>query len=169
MVEALRDMEVAAALLAPTAAPSSLRGLYKQLNCGVQPVDDGATLQMLRDLLAHGQGPTHREWTLRLDAAFAVQRAGEATRFQPFTQLPNHQLLFHGSRLANFIGILTHGVRIAPKEAPATGAKAATGGSWVVCMCFCMATRWWLGPIPPGRLDPTQPSLRWPRDALSVY
>jgi len=127
MVEALRDMEVAAALLAPTAAPSSLRGLYKQLNCGVQPVDDGATLQMLRDLLAHGQGPTHREWTLRLDAAFDVQRAGEAARFQPFTQLPNHQLLFHGSRLANFVGILSHGVRIAPKEAPATGANPRPG------------------------------------------
>jgi hypothetical protein len=123
MVEALRDMEVAAALLAPTSAPSSLRGLYKQLHCTVAPVADAATLQMLQRMLSHGQGPTHREWTLTLEAAFAVERAGEAARFSPFTQLPNRQLLFHGSRLANFVGILSHGVRIAPKEAPATGAS----------------------------------------------
>lgn len=30
-------------------------------------------------------------------------------------------LLWHGSRLTNFVGILGQGLRIAPPEAPATG------------------------------------------------
>ncbi|XP_048503213.2 poly [ADP-ribose] polymerase 1-like [Beta vulgaris subsp. vulgaris] len=30
-------------------------------------------------------------------------------------------LLWHGSRLTNFVGILSQGLRIAPPEAPATG------------------------------------------------
>lgn len=35
--------------------------------------------------------------------------------------MPNHFLLFHGSALFNFIGILSQGLRIAPPEAPVTG------------------------------------------------
>jgi hypothetical protein len=35
--------------------------------------------------------------------------------------LPNHQLLWHGSRTANFGGILSQGLRIAPPEAPVQG------------------------------------------------
>ena len=33
----------------------------------------------------------------------------------------NRQLLFHGTRLSNFAGILNQGLRIAPPEAPVTG------------------------------------------------
>ena len=33
----------------------------------------------------------------------------------------NKQLLWHGSRLTNFVGILSQGLRIAPPEAPVTG------------------------------------------------
>lgn len=30
-------------------------------------------------------------------------------------------MLWHGSRLTNFVGILKHGLRVAPPEAPITG------------------------------------------------
>lgn len=33
----------------------------------------------------------------------------------------NKKLLWHGSRLTNFVGILSQGLRIAPPEAPVTG------------------------------------------------
>jgi poly [ADP-ribose] polymerase len=39
----------------------------------------------------------------------------------PFKEVPNHLLLYHGSSITNFIGILSEGLRIAPKEAPTTG------------------------------------------------
>ena len=39
----------------------------------------------------------------------------------PFLALGNRRLLFHGSSLFNFVGILSQGLRIAPPEAPATG------------------------------------------------
>lgn len=35
--------------------------------------------------------------------------------------IKNKQLLWHGSRLSNWTGILSQGLRIAPPEAPATG------------------------------------------------
>lgn len=72
---------------------------------------------------------------------FKVEREGEVERFKEFKGLPNKKLLWHGSRLTNFAGILRYddsvlvdelrsnpicaacsqGLRIAPPEAPVTG------------------------------------------------
>lgn len=52
---------------------------------------------------------------------FKFQRKGEAELMQTYKGVPNHFLLFHGSAMYNFIGILSQGLRIAPPEAPPTG------------------------------------------------
>lgn len=52
---------------------------------------------------------------------FRIQRKGEADNIQKWNTVPNHMLLFHGSKVFNFIGILSSGLKIAPPEAPATG------------------------------------------------
>ena len=52
---------------------------------------------------------------------FKIQRKGEAEMIQAYKEVPNHFLLYHGSQLFNFIGILSQGLRIAPPEAPVTG------------------------------------------------
>lgn len=49
---------------------------------------------------------------------FKVNRHGERERFQPFKELHNRRLLWHGSRTTNYAGILSQGLRIAPPEAP---------------------------------------------------
>ncbi|KAK2567464.1 Poly [ADP-ribose] polymerase [Acropora cervicornis] len=49
---------------------------------------------------------------------FKVNRHGEGDRFQPFKELHNRRLLWHGSRTTNYAGILSQGLRIAPPEAP---------------------------------------------------
>lgn len=54
---------------------------------------------------------------------FRIQRRGEAERFQKWNDLDNHFLLWHGSNSANFMGILSQGLRIAPPEAPVSGTK----------------------------------------------
>ena len=50
---------------------------------------------------------------------FKIEREGEDKRFTK--NLHNHLLLWHGSRLTNFVGILSEGLRIAPPEAPVSG------------------------------------------------
>lgn len=40
---------------------------------------------------------------------------------QAYKDVPNHFLLFHGSAMYNYLGILSQGLRIAPPEAPPTG------------------------------------------------
>lgn len=58
---------------------------------------------------------------------FKIQRKGEAEATEAFSDIGNRRLLFHGSSLFNFIGILLQGLRIAPPEAPATGALFGKG------------------------------------------
>ena len=63
---------------------------------------------------------------------FHVARDGEAKRFKPFKDLPNRQLLWHGSRTTNYAGILSQGLRIAPPEAPVV--RAPLGA--ILCSCL---------------------------------
>ena len=51
---------------------------------------------------------------------FSIERDGEAKSFNP-KKFGNKQLLWHGSRFSNYVGIITQGLRIAPPEAPHTG------------------------------------------------
>ena len=52
---------------------------------------------------------------------FALERKGETERFSQWNNLKNRMLLWHGSKISNFMGILAHGLKIAPPEAPSTG------------------------------------------------
>jgi poly [ADP-ribose] polymerase len=61
---------------------------------------------------------------------FTAERKGERVRYYPFSNINNRstfkhnlkiELLWHGSRTNNFVGILTEGLRIAPPEAPSSG------------------------------------------------
>ncbi len=52
---------------------------------------------------------------------FRVQRKGEAENLLKHSQIGNNTLLFHGSKIFNYIGIFSNGLKIAPPEAPATG------------------------------------------------
>ncbi|XP_034642771.1 poly [ADP-ribose] polymerase 2 isoform X5 [Trachemys scripta elegans] len=74
--------------------------------------------QVLERYLLSTHAPTHRDYSMELLEAFTLRRAGEP----PFrTSLSNRTLLWHGSRLGNWVGILSQGLRVAPPEAPVTG------------------------------------------------
>ena len=56
---------------------------------------------------------------------FRIERNGEDERFKqsPYAKVKgsDRRLLWHGSRVTNFGGILSQGLRIAPPEAPVNG------------------------------------------------
>jgi poly [ADP-ribose] polymerase len=77
----------------------------------------------LSDYLTKTKGATHNV-NYAVQDIFRIQRRGEFERFDksPFAKVSgNRRLLWHGSRVTNFAGILGQGLRIAPPEAPATG------------------------------------------------
>jgi len=70
------------------------------------------------DYVTNTHGDTHF-FKLNLLDIFKIDREGEEKRFK--TEIGNNLLLWHGSRLTNFVGILSQGLRIAPPEAPVSG------------------------------------------------
>ncbi|XP_074838450.1 poly [ADP-ribose] polymerase 2 isoform X3 [Carettochelys insculpta] len=121
LLEALGEIRVAVRL-----ARSELQGQehplersYCALGCELHPLErDSAHFQVLERYLLSTHAPTHQDYTMELLGVFALRRAG-APAFRD--SLPHRTLLWHGSRLSNWVGILSQGLRVAPPEAPATG------------------------------------------------
>merc|ERR1712203_879565 len=77
--------------------------------------------KVIEEYVKNTHASTHTQYSLEIQEVFKVARKGEAKRFKPFRALPNRMLLWHGSRVTNYAGILSQGLRIAPPEAPVTG------------------------------------------------
>jgi hypothetical protein len=56
---------------------------------------------------------------VKIGEIYEVVRPTEQTAFNK--KIGNNLLLWHGSRVSNFVGILSQGLRIAPPEAPVSG------------------------------------------------
>ncbi|XP_019456536.1 PREDICTED: poly [ADP-ribose] polymerase 1 isoform X1 [Lupinus angustifolius] len=124
MLEALQDIEIASRLVGFDANnDDSIDDNYKKLNCDISPLPhDSEDYRLIEKFLHNTHAPTHTEWSLELEEVFALEREGEFDMFVPYREkLGNRMLLWHGSRMTNFVGILSQGLRIAPPEAPATG------------------------------------------------
>ncbi|EOX94505.1 hypothetical protein QUC31_004563 [Theobroma cacao] len=124
MLEALEDIEIASRIVGfDNNSDDSLDEKYKKLNCDVVPLPhDSEEYRLIEKYLLTTHAPTHTDWTLELEEVFSLEREGEFDKFAPYREkLINRMLLWHGSRLTNFVGILSQGLRIAPPEAPATG------------------------------------------------
>ncbi|CAD8087427.1 unnamed protein product [Paramecium primaurelia] len=64
--------------------------------------------------------------TPKISNIFAIERRGEAERFEINKQY-NRLLLWHGSKISNFMGILAQGLKVAPPWALNTGAMFGKG------------------------------------------
>jgi len=81
---------------------------------------------------------THSSYTLEVLDVFLADRAGEAKKYAAWKDMHNRRLLWHGSRLTNWVGILSQGLRIAPPEAPVTGYMFGKGVYFAVRCSACV-------------------------------
>jgi hypothetical protein len=80
-------------------------------------------------------GSTHNTFDLLIEDVFKVCREGEHDRYaKKYKNLHNKKLLWHGSRVTNYAGILSQGLRIAPPEAPSTGYMFGKGVYFADCV-----------------------------------
>lgn len=124
MLESLLQMELAYGLLKEETdeQKNPLDGHYEQLKTDIVPIDKTSEeFKLLSAYVQNTHGPTHTNYSLDIEGIFKVVRKGEERRYKPFKKLHNRQLLWHGSRLTNYVGILSNGLKIAPPEAPVTG------------------------------------------------
>uniref|UniRef100_A0A3S6KHI0 Poly [ADP-ribose] polymerase n=1 Tax=Juniperus drupacea TaxID=103973 RepID=A0A3S6KHI0_9CONI len=123
MLETLQDIEIASNLISfENVDEDPLDANYKKLHCNISPLPhDSSDFQLVKKYLEKTHAPTHKEWALELEDVFAVDREGEDNAYVKYKNLQNRMLLWHGSRVTNFVGILSQGLRVAPPEAPVTG------------------------------------------------
>lgn len=124
MLESLLEMELAYGLLNEETdeKKNSLDAHYEQLKTEIVPLKKASNeFELLHNYVKNTHAPTHTNYNLEVEEIFKVVRKGEDRRYKPFKKLHNRQLLWHGSRLTNYVGILSHGLKIAPPEAPVTG------------------------------------------------
>ncbi|XP_012921120.1 poly [ADP-ribose] polymerase 2 [Heterocephalus glaber] len=122
LLEALGDIEIAIKLVKTElqSPEHPLDQCYRNLHCTLHPLDhESHEFTVISQYLQSTHAPTHRDYSMTLLEAFEVEKEGEKEAFRE--DLPNRMLLWHGSRLSNWVGILSHGLRIAPPEAPITG------------------------------------------------
>ncbi|KAL1956257.1 hypothetical protein VTO42DRAFT_7517 [Malbranchea cinnamomea] len=130
LLETLTDMEIANEIMLDAKAVEHkihpLDRLYQALNLReMTPLDATSTEYVeLKNYLEKTRGHTHF-LKYKLQHIFRVERQGENDRFlnSPYANIKNsnRRLLWHGSRMTNYGGILSQGLRIAPPEAPVSG------------------------------------------------
>lgn len=120
LLELLDDIEVAVKALAQHSdTQNPIDRHYEQLDCQVKPLDKSSPMfKLIVDYVNKTHAPTHNDYKLKVLDVFEAERKCEKERF---VDHGNRMLLWHGSRVTNWAGILSQGLRIAPEEAPVTG------------------------------------------------
>ena len=127
-VQNLMDMEVVTRMLKEDGTSVGLHPIDRHFSSlGCEMVSIGSKdkrFTMINTYLQNTHAPTHNMYRLELGALWEVSRPDEVAKFEKYKTangLEDTHLLWHGSRLTNWGGILSQGLRIAPPEAPSTG------------------------------------------------
>lgn len=144
LLEALGDIQIAIKMLKQgDMSENPVDRHYHALKCNLEPVDHKHDeFKMVCTYVANTHAATHNQYKLKVLDVFNVEKEGEK---ENFTDCGNRTLLWHGSRLTNWAGILSQGLRIAPPEAPVTGYMFGKG-VYFADMCsksanYCFASK----------------------------
>ncbi|TNN27673.1 Poly [ADP-ribose] polymerase 2 [Liparis tanakae] len=122
LLEALSDIQIAVKMVqsSKNGDEHPLDRQYSSLHCQMQALDSSSNeYTVVEKYLQSTHANTHHDYTMTVLDIFSVDREGERNNF--LSQMDNRTLLWHGSRMSNWVGILSQGLRVAPPEAPVTG------------------------------------------------
>ncbi|KAL6564174.1 Poly [ADP-ribose] polymerase 2 [Orobanche minor] len=109
MVGALGEIEVAMKLIGDdTDMEDPLYCQYRRLHCDLVPLEvHSEEFSMIQKYTRNTHAKTHSNYDVDIIQIFKVSREGEAEKFEKFAGTKNRMLLWHGSRLTNWTGILS--------------------------------------------------------------
>ncbi|KAM9989486.1 hypothetical protein ACTFIY_005520 [Dictyostelium cf. discoideum] len=136
LVETLIDVDIAANLKKQTESleGNMLENQYITLKTKFTPLDkESVVYKTLVDYVANSQDNQFRT-NICVQDILSLDRENESERFTPWAKDKNRLLLWHGSRLTNFVSIVSQGLRIAPPSAPKTGYRFGKGIYFADCI-----------------------------------
>lgn len=99
---------------------------YFNLDANINHVTDPTTLNIINEYLITNRGKTH-SIKLKLRSVYEVNKPREKQNFLKWNGLHNKQLLWHGTRLANAVGIISRGLCLNPTGVYTTGKMFGNG------------------------------------------
>ncbi|KAG2765626.1 hypothetical protein Pcac1_g22952 [Phytophthora cactorum] len=101
---------------------------YDLLDCELQPVKSSdPDFALIQTYIRNSNCCGRKQDRLQLLSVFRVEKPEQETRFESFRTFTNRRILWHGSHLANWLGILSEGLRIAPPEVASNGRTFGKG------------------------------------------
>ncbi|EEF39282.1 poly [ADP-ribose] polymerase, putative [Ricinus communis] len=83
---------------------------YSRLRCELAPLEvDSEEFSLIAKYMKNTHAKTQSQYTVDIIQIFKVSRKDESQRFRKFFSATNRMLLWHGSRLTNWTGILSQG------------------------------------------------------------
>ena len=121
----------------------SCHELYDSLNCKIYPLEISLEWKVVEDYLFNTHSAKHADYSITVLDIFKVEKFPDVD--QKNQEKGTRKLLFHGSRLSNFAGILSKGLRITPPHVPQTGSLLGRGIYFADMMSksshYCFTTR----------------------------
>ena len=85
---------------------------YLKLKCNIVPLESKEDIRWINRFIENTHAATHDKYKIQMMGIFQVQREEEVKRYRK--DIKNKVMLWHGSRLSNYVGILSEGLKIAP-------------------------------------------------------
>ncbi|VDK46679.1 unnamed protein product [Taenia asiatica] len=134
LLKALEDIEAAFSIIKKKGKTVDMHPVdknYDNLKCEIKPIPAGDKMEkVIKDYVRMTHAPTHNSYDLEVLQAFELNKSGEV---ESFCDYGTRRLLWHGSRITNWMGILGRGLKIAPPEAPSTGYMFGKGVYFADC------------------------------------
>lgn len=125
-LDELSNLSVAAKIVKDSTSHTSdihpLDAVYQSVETEIKPVEKGsATWNAIQDYVFNTHAPTHSNYKVELIDIYEIERKGEPENYtKHYPTLDNKQLLWHGTRLTNYISILQKGLLLRPDVIPGT-------------------------------------------------
>ena len=136
MLDELRNIEVAVKITEVKKTDEHpLDTIYGGMNSEIKPLNKNSQMwKAIEKYVKNTHAPTHTNVDVEILDIFELDRKGEDDRFAK--DIDNHQLLFHGSGLANWISILSTGLRMPQSLGPGVYISGAMLGGAGDLQCF---------------------------------
>lgn len=132
LLKILDDTEIFSRLSRFQSGNINLADKYLTLGAHIEPVTDTNVVSMLTNYMTNTSSSAHGR-RLKIHGIYSVEREEERSRFKKWENFYNRQLLWHGSGVSNYVGILSSGLRINPGNVIRSGSMFGNGIYFANC------------------------------------
>ena len=126
LLEVMENIKIAGKIFKKT---NNVSDIYQGLNTSIEVLEkNGDEWELLEKYIKNTHAPRHN-YKLELVNVFKLDKRShdDLDKHDYFNELPDHRLLIHGSRMANYVGILSEGIRIPKTNQVSNGSVLGLG------------------------------------------